>query len=203
MKMQLLAGCTHLVREYILQHRGINQTFKECTDGRMHYLKTIDQTHVLDRKRPEPEKGALAVGRTPQRWKVYKTKTRIMEKMSERLSEDMENMRQQFQNMSTPPKPKDDRKSVNLTEKQKQERAAKRRLHCTYYKKRGHVESECNKKKKDEERANNSTTRPAPPQSQEQQEPQQNCAAINVRPPPPPFLQSIPAQQYWDTQRFQ
>ena len=47
-----------------------------------------------------------------------------MEKMSERLSEDMENMRQQFQNMSTPPKPKDDRKSVNLTKKQKQKRAA-------------------------------------------------------------------------------
>lgn len=74
MKMQLLAGCTHLVREYILQHRGINQTFKECTDGRMHYLKTIDQTHVLDRKRPEPEKGALAVSRTPKDGKSTKQK---------------------------------------------------------------------------------------------------------------------------------
>ena len=60
-----------------------------------------------------------------------------MENNERKTPKDMENMRQQFQNMSTPPKPKDDRKSVNLTKKQKQKRAAKRRLHCTYYKKRG------------------------------------------------------------------
>ena len=61
MKMQLLAGCTQPLREYILQHGGINQTFKEWTDKGILFLRTMDQTQALDRKRTEPDKSTLAV----------------------------------------------------------------------------------------------------------------------------------------------
>ena len=164
MKMQLLAGCIQPVREYILQHGGIIQTFKECSDKGTQYLRTMDRTQAIDRKRTEPEKGALVIGGTPKEGKTKPAKRESWKQSNERLVKEVDAMRQQFQNMSTPSKQKDERKSGNLTEKQKQERADKRRIQCTYCKTRGHVEAECNKKKKDQERtaANAAQTPPAP-----------------------------------------
>lgn len=61
--------------------------------------------------------------------------------------------------MFTTSKPKEEKKSVDFTEKQKQKRAAKRRLLCTYCKKRGHIEPECSKKKRYEDKPPSSTAR--------------------------------------------
>ena len=201
--MQLLAGCTQPVREYILQHGGINQTFKECTDRGILFLKTMDQTHAIDRKRTEQEKSTLAIANLSQEPKPIRKKKESLKQTNERLAKEVDSLRLQFQNMPSPAKPKETRKAVNLTEKQKQDRAAKRKFQCTYCKRRGHVEAECNKKKKDQERSSAGHDQaPAVPQP-EHPNTQHNVAAITIPPPPPPFLHSTPAQQYWDTQRFQ
>ena len=128
MKMQLLAGCTQPVREYILQHGGINQTFKECTDKGILYLRTMDQTNAIDRIRVEDQaKGALAIGGSPKDSKTKTSKRESLKQANERLAKEIDAMRQQFQSMSTPAKQKEERKTVSMTEKQKQERATKRR----------------------------------------------------------------------------
>ena len=124
--------------------------------------------------------------------------------MNDRLAKDIETMRQRLESTTTPPKTKEEKKSVTLAEKQKAERAAKRGIQCIYCKRRGHQEAECCKKETDANKPPRMASQPEQRSPPESQETQQTCAKITVPAVPPhPFQHSIPEQQYWNTQRYQ